>query len=539
MRINQNIAALNAWRNLTTTDSVLNRSLERLSSGLRINRAADDAAGLAISEKMRGQVRGLTQAVANAQNGISLIQTAEGALNEVHSILQRMRELAVQAASDTMTNSDRSELQKEVSNLLDEIDRIGNTTEFNTKKLLNGSLTGATTAQGTIVNSVELENAGKKIAVGSGSLVGLKDSNGNAIGVLTSDIIKIDGIKNGTAVSQGTLTVNNATARWVTGSGVESDTASGTLAFNISTEDTITFRYGGYSYTTSGLFTASAGVTTLASVATQLQTKINNALSNNAITDTVTITNTTTAGSANDTFTITAGAGENVRLTNFSAGGTGSTALVDNGNGGTGTSLASLAQQISTTLGLTSGTVTIDSAGKIKVTGDSGTANALWNIKLTIDNRTLFNDLFSNFEETQAAQDTKIDAALSLQLGANSNQTTTVGISDMRKAALALSSLSVSTKTGAQNTISVVDRALSTVSSQRSGLGAIQNRLQYTIGNVGVASENLAASESRIRDVDMSREMTEFTRSQILIQAGTAMLAQANQKTQSVLQLLR
>ncbi len=144
MRINTNLSALNAYRNLSSTDSRLNKSLERLSSGLRINRAADDAAGLAISEKMRGQIRGLNQAARNAQDGISLMQTAEGALNETHSILQRMRELSVQAANDTLTSSDRIEIQKEIEQLTSEIDRISNTTEFNTKKLLDGSSSAQT-----------------------------------------------------------------------------------------------------------------------------------------------------------------------------------------------------------------------------------------------------------------------------------------------------------------------------------------------------------------------------------------------------------
>jgi len=134
MIINHNVSALNAYRNLTVTDRNMSKSLERLSSGLRINRAADDAAGLAISEKMRAQIRGLNQAIANAQDGISLIQTAEGALNETHDILQRMRELSVQAANDTLTASDRQNIQQEIDQLVVEIDRIGNTTEFNTKK---------------------------------------------------------------------------------------------------------------------------------------------------------------------------------------------------------------------------------------------------------------------------------------------------------------------------------------------------------------------------------------------------------------------
>ena len=145
MIINHNVSALNAYRNLTMTDRAMSKSLERLSSGLRINRAADDAAGLAISEKMRAQIRGLNQAISNAQDGISLIQTAEGALNETHDILQRMRELSVQAANDTLTASDRQNIQQEIDQLIVEIDRIGNTTEFNTKKLLDGTSSALTT----------------------------------------------------------------------------------------------------------------------------------------------------------------------------------------------------------------------------------------------------------------------------------------------------------------------------------------------------------------------------------------------------------
>src|SRR5690554_6645133 len=156
MRINNNISALNAWRGLTNTDNALSKSLEKLSSGLRINRAGDDAAGLAISEKMRGQIRGLKQAMRNAQDGISLLQTAEGALNETHSILQRMRELATQASTDTNTLDDRKEIQKEINQLLEEIDRIGDNTEFNTKKLINGDLAGTGAAGGGSTTPAEV-----------------------------------------------------------------------------------------------------------------------------------------------------------------------------------------------------------------------------------------------------------------------------------------------------------------------------------------------------------------------------------------------
>ncbi|MEW6181614.1 MAG: flagellin [Bacillota bacterium] len=272
MIINHNIMALNAWRGLGQTNNALGKSLEKLSSGMRINRAADDAAGLAISEKMRGQIRGLNQAVRNAQDGISLLQTAEGALNESHSILQRMRELAVQAANDTNTTADRQQIQTEVTQLLTEIDRIANNTEFNTQKLLNGTLNG-------------------------------------------------------------------------------------------------------------------------------------------------------------------------------------------------------------------------------KV----------------------------------------------IQIGANSGQNLSFSIAGMKAASLGVSGINavcVTTQVKANSAIGRIQCAIDEVSVQRAKLGAIQNRLEHTIANLGVASENLTAAESRVRDVDMAQEMMLFTKNQILVQAGTVMLAQANMAPQSVLKLL-
>lgn len=272
LRINQNIAAMNSYRNLSVTDGQMAKSLEKLSSGFRINRAADDAAGLAISEKLRGQVNGLNAASSNAQNAISLIQTAEGALNETHSILQRMRELSVQSANDTNTDADRTQIQKEVTALQEELTRIADTTQYNKKNLLNGDAT--------------------------------------------------------------------------------------------------------------------------------------------------------------------------------------TTPLV-------------------------------------------------------------------------------------FQVGANSGQTISVTIADQDAAALGVAAATVATQAGAAAAITSIDAAIETVSGTRASLGAVQNRLEHTVNNLNVASENLAASESRIRDTDMAKEMMSFTRAQILSQAGTAMLAQANQAPQGVLSLLR
>jgi len=271
MIINHNIIALNAWRGLSTTNTAIAKSLEKLSSGLRINRAADDAAGLAISEKMRGQIRGLNQALRNAQDGISLLQTGEGALNETHAILQRMRELSVQASNDTYTSTDRNQIQKEVDQLVNEINRIGTTTEFNTTKLLDGTLS------------------------------------------------------------------------------------------------------------------------------------------------------------------------------------------------------------------------------------------------------------------TSPAK---------IHIGANKGQNLVITINVMTASALGVNSISISTQAKANSAITLVNSAITLVSTQRAKLGAVQNRLEHTINNLGVASENLTAAESRVRDVDMAKEMMKYTRSNILVQAGATMLAQANMAPQAVLRLL-
>jgi len=274
MIINHNLNAMNAHRNMSFNTTNSGKAMEKLSSGLRINRAGDDAAGLAISEKMRGQIRGLDQASRNAQDGISLIQTAEGALNETHSILQRMRELAVQSSNDTNTQTDREELQKEVTELTSEISRIANNTEFNTKTLMNGDFSGA--------------------------------ANG-----------------------------------------------------------------------------------------------------------------------------------------------------------------------------------------------------------------------------------------LKFHIGANSGQNITLELSDMTATGLSVDTVDIETQTGANSAITVINNAIETVSSERAKLGATQNRLEHTINNLNVGAENLQAAESRVRDVDMAKEMMNFTKNNILNQAAQAMLAQANQQPQAVLQLLR
>lgn len=410
MIINHNIAALNTYNRLSANNASTSKSLEKLSSGLRINRAGDDAAGLAISEKMRGQIRGLDMAGKNAQDSISLIQTAEGALTETHSILQRMRELAVQSSNDTNTDKDRKELQAEVTQLKSEIDRIGNTTEFNTKKLLEGSAKGV-----------------KEEVLGS-------------LGINNNSSIKFTDV----------TTAQNATI----GKGAAIDGA-------------VMIVKTGQTFTTAGTATFDlANFSVVLNGGTQM-----------------TVTDANTAGYLN---------------------------------------VASDSITIGSSLAGTGNTVTLSfAAGSDNMTGISVGSSV-----------TLV------FGKHEAASNDLANSVMT-QIGANAGQTTFIAIGDMRAKAIGVDVVDISTKFGAQTAIETVNNAISKVSSQRSSLGAIQNRLEHTINNLGTASENLTAAESRIRDVDMAKEMMSFTKNNILQQAATAMLAQANQQPQGVLQLLK
>ena len=403
MIINHNIMAMNTHRQLGINNMAGAKSLEKLSSGYRINRAGDDAAGLAISEKMRGQIRGLNMASKNAQDSISLIQTAEGALTETHAILQRMRELAVQSANDTNTDSDRGELQNEVNQLKAELDRIGNTTEFNTKKLLEGSAKGvAEEVKGSYrINN----NSTLTFAVTSTNITNIEDST------------KVDG-----------------------------------AYMIIRTSET-----------------AGTGLTV-------------------------------------GDFTIVKADG-----TTYTAGATGGASFIT----------------------LASGAITLGS-GIIS----SGSANLALGASDQLQNMKVGESITLVFSKHVEAS-TSLEDSIMTQIGANSGQIAFISINDMRAEALGVNDVNISSKFGAATAIETIQNALDRVSAQRSALGAMQNRLEHTIKNVDTAAENLQASESRIRDVDMAKEMTEFTKQNILQQAATAMLAQANQAPQTVLQLLR
>jgi len=535
MRINHNVAALNTHRQLTGNTAMANKSLEKLSSGLRINRAGDDAAGLAISEKMRAQVRGLDMASKNAQDGISLIQTAEGALNETHSILQRVRELADQSANGTNTADDRAALQEEVKQLKDEIDRIGNSTEFNTQKLLNGNLksaiggaVGANSTTGSIVAKLT-----------GGTLSGTASMSGLVTAASYSGItetIQVDGLNVNvdwsslTTAEKNTLTGVNGT--------VQTQQAAKDLV--VSKINEAIDKIGNNTAHVTGYVTGS-GVLVIESGSKGKDSKVISGATG-VLASFVGASSSGTAGTTNyNGSTIAAQSGDmiigninlHVALSGITGGATmasgalmiqtGINASISGYNSGNTfvSGQAGFIEKVSVSVGLDGRFQVISPTGPISFIDRAG------NTGLT--------DLGLSKAQTEAAG----GGGVVFQIGANRGQTIGFGIGDMRTAALGLATVDISSAASASQALDTLDTAIKSVSSQRSKMGAVQNRLEHTINNLQTASENLTAAESRIRDVDMAKEMMEFTKSNILSQAAQSMLAQANQQPQGVLQLLR
>ncbi|APO47962.1 flagellin protein [Paenibacillus amylolyticus] len=584
MIINHNVPALNTHRQLSINTGNTNKNIEKLSSGLRINRAGDDAAGLAISEKMRGQIRGLDQASRNAQDGISLIQTAEGALNETHSILQRQREIANQSANGTNTDSDRQALQDEMNALTSEINRIGNTTEFNTQKLLQGD--GKATLAGT------------NGAV-SDALVGV----GTAGAAGTAGTVVV-GATNHTQATQATTVAAAAAAGNTATFVVNGQELKVTFAASGSnggvTGDRKAYDVTGNSATIT--LDATGANNTVGSAAADIEKALkamiekNDVLKGNVSTasNATSVTLTAVADNAGGQLygslgNISASSGTAGFIT-AGADDVGSTTYTQASAsiGFTVANAADAAKLVGTGLTINDQQIEFYDATKGAYTGKalgvniSGAANATDVVKAITD--TLGNKL-DGVKLTGAAGVLTVTATAkgeagngikvsnggvqknfetSFQIGANTGQSMSLSIGDMRSSALGITgkagdagftkdntvtdgtndvkgeaALNISTKEGAAAAIAVLDKATATVSSERSKLGATQNRLEHTINNLGTASENLTAAESRIRDVDMAKEMMQQTKNNILAQAAQAMLAQANQAPQGVLQLLR
>ena len=457
MVVQHNMQAMNANRMLNTTQSLQAKSTEKLSSGYKINRAADDAAGLSISEKMRKQIRGLDQASTNAQDGISAVQTAEGALTEVHSMLQRMNELAVQAANGTNSESDRQSIQDEIDQLTTEIDRVAETTKFNETYLLKGN--GKSTT--LIVNAKDAGIEGKLLGTGTG------------VTTFTMDALK--------------------------------------------TGESITIGSKGY---------------TIGSTVGEVSTAVNNV----AVGGTVTINGTEyTVGTKDDETTNTYSKASLQKMYSDGdkviAGTQTFKVMTDAGNDGVGDNDASVISAkkayslINDELKKAS-SIGTDPGKEAQVSHATPAANAT---------QVTFNITEGTVEGIQGLQ-------VGLHVGADADENNKISftIDTMNSAGLGVKGLNLVDSTGAKATyaIDAIADAVAKVSQTRSGLGAVQNRLEHTIANLDNVVENTTSAESQIRDTDMAEEMVQYSKNNILAQAGQSMLAQANQSTQGVLSLL-
>ena len=483
MRINHNIPALKTNNILGKNNSAMEKSLERLSSGYRINCAADDAAGLAISQKMKTQIAGLNQASRNASDGISVIQTAEGALIEVEEMLQRMRELSVQAANGTSTDEDRLQLQAEVDQLKDEINRISETTEFNTKKLLDGTVDRRSYSSDPNVELISLSDA-----------VDVRDYKFIPGDAAEQAILKVNGTLSGANVPNDreyTLTINN--------------------------QD----------------ITIPAGADKNA-ILTNLQAVCGNMGIDVAYTD-----GTADANGLGGYKTVAAADADNTCSLLFVTRDYGVDAEIE----------IHAEQALAEVLGLSSSGETAQGADctvELDRTGDGGFTNtstiSIDGDYVTVRDRDDFEMVFkvAGGAVNKNVTVTVLDAGpMTLQIGANEGQTMEVRIPRVDVVTLNIEDANIGTQKGAMEAITLFNDAVNEVSTVRAKLGAYQNRLEHAINSLDVSAENLTEALSRIEDTDMAGEMATFTQYQVLTQAATSMLAQANERPQNILNLLQ
>ncbi len=527
--INTNVMSLNSQRNLAASNASLGTTIQRLSSGLRINSAKDDAAGLAISERFTTQIRGMNQAARNANDGISLAQTAEGALAEIGNNLQRIRELSVQSRNATNSADDRKALDAEAQLLKAEIQRVADQTTFNGTKLLDGNFMNQAfqvgADQGQVINIAQLADANTS-QLGNWTSVATSASATGVAAVGSGGSPAIPG----TGGTPATATTSGTSGAW-------------TSAVSNTDGQNFTLDVGGVSIL--NVTQASGSVETIDAA------RIDTALT--AATGAL-----TTAGI---TFTGTAAAGD---LAFTKADGTDFTVAVG-GDFNTAGSFATGAF----TAAHTNGTVAVPasggtpavpasfSAGSFSLTGATGTAtinfSAAGNANQRVSDLVKAVNNQSNTTGVTASKDSSGNLVLAsakgnitVAAGTGADLTEQTGLTAATStnyvagsAQVGFSSLSIATADGADNAILAMDAALNSVNSARADLGAIQNRFSSVVSNLNTTAENLSASRSRIRDTDFAKETAELTRTQILNQAGTAMLAQANQVPQSVLSLLR
>ena len=490
MVVQHNMQAMNANRMLNITTSSQSKATEKLSSGYKINRAADDAAGLSISEKMRKQIRGLDQASTNAQDGISAVQTAEGALTEVHSMLQRMNELATQAANGTNSENDRQAIQNEISQLTTEIDRVAETTKFNETYLLKGN--GKTTT-----NVISAKDAG---------IVGTLTGVGTGTGVF-----KMEALKFGSTITIGSkgytigTTIADIRSSITDGKFVASKPGAGSIIQINGTEYTIA--------------KDKASVDTAENVL--LATQI--------------------ASLVKDGDKVIVGTQTMVAMTEDKKNG----AVDGVGDNDASVISAKKAYSLIAEELRKASSIGTDAGHEAKVTKTTATVGGTGTVKANWQKDTQYSA--SNTQITFIISEGTVQSSQGLQMGlhvgADADETNkiTFTIDTMSSAGLGVKGLNLVDTTGAKATyaIDTIAEAISKVSAQRSGLGAIQNRLEHTINNLDNVVENTTSAESQIRDTDMAEEMVEYSKNNILAQAGQSMLAQANQATQGVLSLLQ
>ncbi|WP_291477034.1 flagellin [Acidovorax sp.] len=464
--INTNVQSLNAQRNLGISQNSLSQSMQRLSSGLRINSAKDDAAGLAISERFSTQIRGLTVAARNANDGISLAQTAEGAMASVTNNLQRMRELAVQSANATNSGTDRAALQQEVAQLAQEIDRVATQTDFNGTKLLDGTF--STQAFQVGANAGQTITIDKIASARTGTL-------GQEYRASVTNAPALDGTTN---VNLSAITINGKAIGSATA--VKADAKTLTDAIN------------------------AAGIAGVRAEITGPTTVASGAMTPAALTGTITINGVTTASIDTTLDAATSRANVLKGINDISAA-TGVTAK-DNGSG------IELTAADGRNITHSFATLTAAATGM----GAAGTAESGYKVTYS------------------GVEGGKLDIA-----GTVANSGLSVAVSTVALAGTSISNVNISDVAGANTALASIDAALTAINSSRAALGAIQNRFSSTIDNLQTNSENLSASRSRIIDADFAAETANLSRAQILQQAGTAMVAQANQLPQGVLSLLR
>ena len=490
MRIQHNIAALNSYRNLTGNNSAVSKNLEKLSSGYRINRAGDDAAGLAISEKMRAQITGLNTAQKNAQDGVSLVQTAEGALTEVHSMLNRMVELADQSANGTYDNAvDRANLQKEIKSLKDEINRIADSTNFNGINLLDGSLSTTKLSKDAFAATI-----------------------GGADGTIT-DVAAVGAKSEFTIAKAGAAGNHTLTVEYADADKTLHKVKLDYKGSDTQTDNTAAIKKALEESGLSSVFeiTEVGGKFTLESkVKGEGGAKLVNVTTSDATADLIGAVKTTEGTNAQ----VTVDAAANALKADDS--------ITINGK------TYHFVQDASAKV----------NDGEIAVLLGKNETSSVANLNKALEGSGIKAEYGTNKITFSA---TKNGSALTLQIGdtsADFNQME-VSVGDMHADALGIADVDISTQAGAKTAVDKIKAAINSVSSTRGDLGAIQNRLEHTINNLSVTAENMTAAESRIRDVDMANEMMAYTKNNILVQSSQAMLAQANQIPQGVLQLLQ